>query len=632
VPDLLLGRQRRRSDVRFRTGKNTLAVVATETGLEELFGRMYPELKADDQANAYTILQGVNPSGEIEASGENEYELIDPEALAKDTKLPPIVRLVNLLLSDAAAAGASDVHIEPQEGHLLVRRRIDGLLEDVMRIQRDMQNAVISRLKIIAGMDIAERRKPQDGRSTLRLQDRRIDLRLSSLPTQFGEKIVVRLLDTERRQLDLANLMGTSDCLQKFRELLSRPQGMLLVAAPTGSGKTTTLYAALSWLRSSTKNIITVEDPIEYHIEGINQVQINPKAGMTFASGLRSILRQDPNVVLVGEIRDQETAAIAMEAAQTGHLLLSSLHTNDAVSAITRLLDLGIEPFLVASSLTAVVSQRLARKPCRSCVASQAPSADLIEKLGGPAKLPAEGAFVAGVGCDACAQLGYKGLTAIHELVVVTDEVRDLIARRAPDHEIRAEARSTGMRTLMEDGIDKAARGVTTLEEVARVVPPDEVHEGSHPPAAQTAAPPGGRDAGTSRQLAGRRVVVVEDSPTIATVVKYFLEIEGCEVFVAEDGRAGLEAVRQHRPHVVISDVNMPGMNGIEMVRELRARPDTSGTVILMLTSEDSVESEAQGLDVGADDYILKPVEPRRLAARVRALLGRSTARESVPR
>jgi type IV pilus assembly protein PilB len=538
-----------------------------------------------------------------------------------------------MMLSDAARAGASDVHVEPQANHLLVRRRIDGLLEDVMRVRRDLQAAVVSRLKIISGMDIAERRKPQDGRGTLRIGDRRIDLRLSSLPTQFGEKIVVRLLDTERRQLDLAQLIRTPDCLQKLKEMLSRPQGMLLVAAPTGSGKTTTLYAALSWLRSTTKNIITVEDPIEYQLAGVNQVQINPKAGVTFASGLRSILRQDPNIVLVGEIRDQETANIALEASQTGHLLLSTVHANDTAGTITRLFDLGIEPFLISSSIVGVLAQRLVRQPCPACATAATPTADEVERVGGAARLPSGAEWKAGTGCKECGQSGYRGRLAVHELMVFTDELRELVSRHASEDELREAARRAGMRTLMEDGIAKAAQGLTTLQELGRVVPPD-TPRASVTPAPMAVAPARNTPTTAPRatpavgaERANARVLVVEDSPTIVTVVKYYLELEGFTVTVAPDGTQGFALARQERPDVVVTDLSMPGMDGIALVQALRADPATERTAILVLTSDTNPEREEEGLAMGADDYMSKPVEPRRLAARVRALAKRMERR-----
>jgi type IV pilus assembly protein PilB len=625
-------------DVAFRSSKKVTAVVVTETWLERMLAQ--PDKPATG-ANLYDMLETSKPSGELEAAAMPEYELVDPVALAKDTQLPPIVRLVNLILSDAAKAGASDIHIEPQETGLLVRQRVDGLLKEVLTVPLHLRDQTISRLKIISGMDIAERRKPQDGRSRLRFDGRRIDLRVSSLPTQFGEKVVIRLLNADKAVLPMDQLGLSDSNLLVLKSFLAQPQGMVLVTGPTGSGKTSTLYASLNSIKSETNNIISLEDPIELQLPGINQTQINTKAGVTFASGLRSILRQDPNVILVGEIRDQETADIALQAAQTGHLLLSTLHTNNSPATITRLFDLGIAPFLIASSVIGIVAQRLVRRVCPACAAPCAPGDEAVEKAGGWANLPADAPWVKGQGCDRCAQSGLKGRVAIHEILQVTDDVRDMIATRAPEHAIRKAARKAGMRTLLEDGVAKAAQGLTTLEEVVRVVSYGETAEPEHTPSAALAptssspiapasaspvapasvspvapAAPGGR----------RRVLVVEDSPTIMSVVKYFLELEGFEVLAATDGRAGLELALSAVPDVIVSDVNMPSMGGVEMVGTLRRDPRMAQVRILMLTSEDSVESEAQGLEAGADDYILKPVEPRRLAARVKALLGRTRA------
>jgi type IV pilus assembly protein PilB len=631
-------------DAEFRSGKRILAVVASHNQIQGLIHRIYPE---ETPANLDTLATADVP-GEVETVGVSEIEVVDPAKLAKDTQMPPVVRLVNLILSGAAKSGASDIHMEPKESHLQVRYRVDGLLRDVIKVPRNQSDATISRMKIISGMDIADRRRPQDGRSRLKYEGKRIDLRVSTLPTQFGEKVVVRLLDSERAQVKMEQLGLTSENQHAFQLMLSRAQGMILVTGPTGSGKSSTLYTALNWVKSPTKNIITVEDPIEYQLEGVNQVQINTKAGVTFAAGLRSILRQDPNIIMVGEIRDQETAGIALEAAQTGHLLLSTLHTNDAPGTITRLLDLGIEPFLISSAVIGILAQRLVRSPCPSCRISQPPSADAIEKAGGPSRLPADAKWMAGRGCEECRQSGCKGRIAIHELLPVNDEVRELVSRRASEHAIRKAARNAGMRTLLEDGILKAAKGLTTLEDVVRVVAADDA--ASHkeeatkpavpsPPAGvaretevepDEAPPPVARQSGKPGETPGNeRVLVVEDSPTIASVVKYFLELEGFEVLLAKDGNLGLAAARRDQPHVIVTDYNMPGMDGMAMVKALRADDTTRGIAVLMLTSEDSVEKEAQALEAGVDDYILKPVEPRRLAARVRSLLARSQRRQT---
>jgi len=606
-------------DVEFRTGKKAVTVVATQTWLETLIRRLYPDA---DVAVNYDMLEAAHPVGEVEATAEGEYDLVDPSSLAKDIRLPPIVKLVNLILSDAARAGASDVHIEPHETEVHVRQRVDGLLRDVLAIPHQLQDAAISRVKIMSGMDIAERRKPQDGRSRLRFEGRRIDLRVSTMPTQFGEKIVIRLLNTDKAIPALDQLDLSGENLRLIRWFLSNAQGMVLVTGPTGSGKTSTLYTALNSIKSSTNNIITLEDPIEIQVPGVNQMQVNTRAGVTFASGLRSILRQDPNVILVGEIRDEETADIAFGASQTGHLLLSTLHTNDATATITRLYDLGIQPFLIASSLLGIVAQRLVRRPCPACAIGQEPSADAIEKAGGAARLPSDGRWVAGRGCDQCGQSGFKGRIAIHEVLAVTEEVRDLISSRAAEHVIRKAAMRGGMRTLLEDGIDKAAQGLTTLGEVLRAVSHGDATEALR--TGELGAAPGGVSGAPAPTTLGGRVLVVEDNPTITTVVKYFLELDGFDVLVAEDGVIGLEMAIRELPDVIVTDVNMPGMGGVEMVKALRADARTSHVRIMMLTSESSVDSEAEGLAAGADDYVLKPVEPRRLAARVKALRARS--------
>ncbi len=615
------------SDVEFRTGRRVVVVVTSESSIRAMLNQLYPS--APESEKIYNLLASVNPAGEMEAA-QSEYEVIDPASLAKDTELPPIVRLVNLMLSDAAKQGASDIHVEPQENILQVRCRLDGQLHDVLKVPKELQDATISRLKIISGMDIAERRKPQDGRSRLRFEGKRIDLRVSTLPTQFGEKVVIRLLDSSKAQLPIVGLGLRPENLRLLKSLLSRPQGMILVTGPTGSGKTSTLYTSLNWVKSPTNNIITVEDPIEYQLPGVNQVQINTKGGVTFAAGLRSILRQDPNIILVGEIRDRETANIALEAAQTGHLLLSTLHTNDAPATITRLLDLGIEPFMVASSVIGILAQRLVARICPSCKSPQPPSPEAVERAGGSARLPTAAQWMAGRGCDACRQTGLKGRLAVHELLEVTEEIRELISRRAPEHELRKAARIAGMQTLMEDAIAKAAQGLTTLEEVVRVVTQDDasaVKEQPRVAVEDVPKPAAIKSTPAERPEGKQRVLIVEDSPTILSVVKYFLELEGFEVLVAEDGLVGLEVAKRERPHVIVSDINMPGMDGMSMVKALRSDPVSQDMAILMLTSESSVESETQGLAVGADDYILKPVEPRRLVARIKALLARLQAR-----
>jgi type IV pilus assembly protein PilB len=389
------------------------------------------------------------------------------------TKPTPAVRLVSATIASAVAKDASDIHIEPQSNGMVVRLRIDGILRELVTAPSDLQATVISRIKILADMDIAERRKPQDGRIEVRVGEKILDLRISTLPTHRGEKVVIRLLDPSAPRLlfrDLSISPGICDSLDR---VLDRPQGMLLVTGPTGSGKTTTLYAGLNQLRSPSVNIVTVEDPVEYQLEGINQVQVHTKAGLTFAQCLRSILRQDPNIIMVGEIRDGETAEIALKAAQTGHLVLTTVHTNDSIAAIARLIDLKISPSLIASSVTAIMSQRLLRKLC-TCAKRVAATPEFIAQMisAGIEDFP-DHMLVPGK-CAACDQTGYKGRLSVAEILTFDEEVRTMIRSDARPDQIRSLVRARGMRTMHEDALDKVRAGLTTLDEVSRVVPVQE--------------------------------------------------------------------------------------------------------------------------------------------------------------
>ncbi len=397
-----------------------------------------------------------------------------PEDLADLTEVAdeaPVVRFVNLLIHQAISDRASDIHIEPTERELRVRYRIDGVLVDAHRAPKNIHGGVVSRLKIMAEMNIAERRVPQDGRLSLTHQGRRIDLRVASLPTVWGEKVVARILDNSTTRLGLADL-GFSDAnLERYRSSFTKPYGMILATGPTGSGKSTTLYATLNQLNRPEINVITVEDPVEYRLPGINQVQVNQKAGLTFAGALRSILRSDPDIVLIGEIRDHETAQIAVEAALTGHLVLSTLHTNDAPSAVTRLVEMGIEPFLVGSALDAVLAQRLCRVLCTHCKEAYQPEAEDLRRAGFPA--PSDGAELIlhrPVGCARCTHTGYRGRMALHEVMTVSEDVARLAVARAATDEIARTAHDRGMVGLRDDGWAKVTRGLTSIEEVLRVV------------------------------------------------------------------------------------------------------------------------------------------------------------------
>ncbi len=395
-------------------------------------------------------------------------ELEEPADLLEATDEAPIIRLVNSLLSQAIRERASDIHIEPFEKDVVARFRIDGILYNILTIKKRFQASIASRIKIMSGLNIAEKRLPQDGGMRIKIAGRDVDIRVSIVPTAFGERIVLRLLYRESALLPLDEIGFSGEALDRFNELITRPHGIILVTGPTGSGKTTTLYAALSKINSPDKNIITIEDPIEYQLKGIGQIQVNPKINLTFAAGLRSVLRQDPDVILVGEIRDSETAEIAIQAALTGHLVFSTLHTNDAAGAVTRLLDMKIEPFLISSSVMAVLAQRLVRVLCRECRETYPLSALETAELEIEAREPGPSVYRA-KGCNACFNTGYLGRTAIYELLLVDDDIRQLIMKNADASTIKAAAVKKGMRTLRQDGAGKVLAGITSVDEVVRV-------------------------------------------------------------------------------------------------------------------------------------------------------------------
>lgn len=427
-------------------------------------------------------------SDSLQAAVENITALRKQEIKIDDTNLvtfelgssdqaAPIINLVNSIISQAIKDGASDIHVEPEEDNIRVRFRIDGILNELMKAPKSIYSELTSRLKIMAQMDISEKRLPQDGRIKVKVNNNSIDLRVSSLPTVYGEKIVIRILDKSRMQLTLEQVGFDEQLLELFKTLSLSPNGIILMTGPTGSGKTSTLYAAINFIKNTQINITTVEDPVEYIISGINQVQVRPEIGLTFARTLRSILRQDPNVILIGEIRDFETAQIAIEAALTGHLVFSTLHTNDAASAITRLIEMGVEPYLVASAIIGVGAQRLVRKICTSCKTTAIPEPHVkqaLEKL----HLPSNRIFK-GLGCLTCRKTGYLGRTAIHEIMTINDEIHSLILASASARTIRQAAIKAGMRTMRADGLRKVAKGITTYEEVIRLTRREELEQTS---------------------------------------------------------------------------------------------------------------------------------------------------------
>ena len=395
-------------------------------------------------------------------------ELEEPTDLLEVTDDAPIIRLVNSLLSQAIRERASDIHIEPFEKEVVARFRIDGILYNILTIQKRYQASIASRVKIMAGLNIAEKRLPQDGSMRIKIGGKDVDIRVSIVPTSFGERLVLRLLYRESALLPLDQIGFSGDTLTKFNELISRPHGIVLVTGPTGSGKTTTLYGALSQINSPDKNIITIEDPVEYQLKGIGQIQVNAKIHLTFAAGLRSVLRQDPDVILVGEIRDSETAEIAIQAALTGHLVFSTLHTNDAAGAVTRLTDMKVEPFLISSSVMAILAQRLVRTLCKECREPYIITPAEIAELEIRTDVAGSTVYKA-KGCEACFQTGYLGRSAIYELLTVDDEMRQLIMKNADASTLKVSAMNKGMQTLRQDGADKVLKGITSVDEVVRV-------------------------------------------------------------------------------------------------------------------------------------------------------------------
>ncbi|HEY5838103.1 MAG TPA: type IV-A pilus assembly ATPase PilB [Pyrinomonadaceae bacterium] len=477
-------------DIKFMTGLNVEPVVVAEASVQHAISKYYSTTREIELAS---VTAEVAPNGngfsdadlvsldtldfdhssmteEVDVLEDNEE--IDISSLARMSEDAPVVRLVNVLLVDALRRGASDIHVEPYEKELRIRFRIDGVLYDVMHPPLKMRDALISRIKIMSKLDISEKRLPQDGRIKIRVKvesrSRELDFRVSTLPTLFGEKVVLRLLDKEKLMLDMTNLGFEPESLVKFQRNISKPYGMVLVTGPTGSGKTNTLYSALQSLNKVDTNIMTAEDPVEFNLPGINQVQMKEQIGLNFAAALRSFLRQDPNIILVGEIRDFETAEIAIKAALTGHLVLSTLHTNDAPSTISRLMNMGIEPFLVATSVNLIQAQRLIRRICKDCKKEHPTPIEALVEIGFSPEEAKTVKTYKGRGCPTCNETGYKGRIGLYEVMEITDEIRELILIGASALELRKKSIEDGMITLRESGLQKIKNGTTTVEEVVR--------------------------------------------------------------------------------------------------------------------------------------------------------------------
>ncbi|HEU4763218.1 MAG TPA: ATPase, T2SS/T4P/T4SS family [Gemmatimonadales bacterium] len=626
----------------FATGREVRMLLATTPKIAEKLDEIYrPENVVEN------LLAGMQEEHEVTQIEETPEDGDDLLATTEEASARPVVRLVDAIISEGIIARASDIHIEPSEGGVVVRYRIDGVLVQKMKIPRSAGVPLISRIKIISSLDIADRLRPQDGRARVAVNGQPVDLRVSTLPASMGEKVVVRILNAQATALDLEMLGLYPEETTKLQGMLDNKDGIILVTGPTGSGKTTTLYSAIRYVQDEGVNIVTVEDPVEYRLSNnIVQVQVNPKAGLTFSAALRSILRQDPDVVLVGEIRDLETAQIAVQASLTGHLVLSTLHTNDAPNAVTRLVDMGLEGFKIASALRGVVAQRLMRRFCKTCrEVSTDPVPEKLRK-----HIPEGATLYRAVGCPECAMTGYRGRFSIVEVLTMTPELERRIGAGAPPDQLAEAARMGGMKTLWDSGLRHVLDGHSSVEELLRVVdvpvmaaPAPAKPARTSGPAAVTPAPlpptPAGVDLAEALELidagapaeptkrgAGSRILLVDDEDHLRRLLRDLLEREGYEVVEARDGAEALEQVDRHGPHVVLLDLNLPGMDGYSVLAHLRSRPATESLPIVVLTAKGDEDNEVRVLQAGADDFLTKPFRARALYARLDKILGRRRA------
>ena len=526
-----------------------------------------------------------------------------------DLSAAPVVRLCNQILSDSVEAGASDIHVEPERDRAIVRIRVDGMMRNLMSVPGTMQSATISRMKLLAGMDISEKRRPQDGRLRINTACGAKDLRLSTVPTVFGENLVIRILSTDIARISFKSSGMPEQLEERFTRSLHGSSRVVLVTGPTGSGKTSTLYAGLTSLHDGSSTIITIEDPIEYRIAGISQIQVNSRIGMGFAEGLRSILRQDPDIIMVGEIRDFETAEIAMKAAQTGHLVLSTLHANTAPASITRLKDIGVAPYLIASSVSTILAQRLIRMSCQGC--KEALSDEIkarFDSLGLDSTMAVQNR-----GCDDCSGSGYRGRTGIFSLLELNSVLRGLIRDEAGEDDLAQAARVNGFRSLFEAGLELVTSGKTTLLELERVVGSAEEHGLETP-----------RKEKPKSAMQKPRLLLVEDDSDVRWTLATLLRSNFYEVEEAENGRAALERVFENPPELVVCDLMMPVMNGLDFVRRMKHDARTKNIPVLMLTAATSEENEVELLSSGADDFLGKVSSPKVMLTRIERLLAKA--------
>jgi type II secretory ATPase GspE/PulE/Tfp pilus assembly ATPase PilB-like protein len=581
--------------VSFAAGRSVIFEIASPAAIAEALDATYA--KPED---VNTMLDRV--VGTMDSELADAVKIVDsmqPEEIAeREAESEPVVKLTSLILRDGIVNGASDIHIEPgQKGTGVVRFRVDGVMRHHLNLPLSALNRVVSRIKILAKLDIADRMRPQDGRARIQIESKTFDLRVSTVPTREAEKAVIRILrsDTARKLEDMG--MAESE-LSRIKQLLSHKEGIVVVTGPTGSGKTTTLYAALKDLANGEVNVITVEDPVEYELPGITQIQVETKRGVTFASALRAVLRQDPDVIFVGEIRDSETAQIAVQAAMTGHLVLATLHTNDAASAVSRLSDLGLDRPSISATLRGALAQRLVRRLCAQCAVSVPAGEPLPDTEASLSARSGVRPVKHAVGCPSCGGTGYRGRLPVLEVFTTTPALAMAIARGATVMELQEAALAGGMRLLRQTALEKVAQGATTLSEVDRVVG---IGEGS----------------------ATQRVLVVDDDPVQRKLAKVMLEQSGLQVTEADDGdkAQALFDSGNESFQLVVTDLCMPKMNGDLLLTHIRQR---HGPPVIVLTGSEDGEAEARLIELGADDYVRKPFDPPRFVARVKAALRRA--------
>jgi type II secretory ATPase GspE/PulE/Tfp pilus assembly ATPase PilB-like protein/CheY-like chemotaxis protein len=636
----------------FATGREVRMALASPPRLREKLDELYGVPVGEGVSK---LIDGMDDL-EVTAISDTDDEDADTELAAQEASSRPIVKLVDVLLADGITSRASDIHIESGEKSVTVRYRIDGVLRQAMTIPRKAGVPLISRIKIVSGLDIADRLRPQDGRARVAVNGNPVDLRISTLPATHGEKVVIRVLNTQSTMLELPALGLYEEERQQIIDLLGNKEGVILCTGPTGSGKTTTLYACLRTVEAEGINIVTVEDPVEYRLgKNIVQVQVNERQGLTFATALRSILRQDPDIVLVGEIRDIETAQIAVQASLTGHLVLSTLHTNDAPNTVTRLVDMGMEAFKIGAALRGVIAQRLMRRLCPHCRTSE-PVEGLPPRI--RPFVPADATLWRANGCVKCTQTGYRGRFSIVEILVITAEVERLVGAGATAERIARAGIAEGMRPLFASGLRHVLDGHSSIDELLRVADVPTAGRGLATPSGPTsdqypvqvapggagsvAAAPSPADPATlleglelvddhlpAEPVAGATtppratILLVEDEDSLRRVMKDLLEQEGYAVCEARDGAEALEQVDRHAPDIMLLDLNLPNVDGYTVLAQLRSRPATRDLPVLVLSARGDEDNEVRVLRLGATDFLTKPFRPRALSARLEAALGR---------